>query len=703
MNFIKNFNMNKLNKLSWYYNRVSLMSPVEITYRIKNKYKTAKERIFLKRKKRINFHIKDFNNFLFQSSDLEYIKRYYSNNLENKRLLFDKADKILNHKFSFFDLENEFLGQKINWHKDYKSKISCAPIFYADIDYKDYKKNGDIKYIWEINRFRQLYALSQAYCISEDKKYADEIVSQIDDWIDQNPYLTGVNWTSSLELAIRLIAWSWALCSIDAVGWNFDQSFENKVSQSIYQQAEYISNHLSGFSSANNHLIGEAAGLCIAGSLLNFGEKSKNWQKKGFEILLEELDKQIFSDGLNKEQTLAYHCFVFDFYILSFLILEKNGTKVPASAWKKLEKMAEIIFLFSDDNLNLPNIGDADDGYAVDLIHNHNDNDVKCILNTASILFQRGDFKQKAGNLLDEKTVWLLGENTCSKYEDIQAVKVIKESVFLDHSGYVILKDNEIDAVIDVGPLGYLSIAAHGHADALSLCVNYKGEKFLIDPGTYEYKAKEGWRNYFRGTSAHNTVEVDGLSQSELSGTFMWAKKAEVAVEKVLLKDEFNYIRASHNGYLKQGINVEHNREVLFQKNKFIAVVDRLYNLDNSIREHSLYWHLSDDWEIRLDPSKVLLNKKDKIANIWNFANVPITRKVLNGEINPICGWISPRYGYKTETNTIKLTTRSREKVIFVTVISFDTDIRNIQFSKNIVDISTSTEKYSYNLHSFLI
>src|SRR5206468_507056 len=81
--------------------------------------------------------------------------------------------------------------------------------------------------------------------------------------------------------------------------------------------------------------------------------------------------------------------------------------------------------------------------------------------------------------------------------------------------GYYILgadfdTPNEIRAVVDAGPLGYTAIAAHGHADALSFTLSVGGSEFLIDPGTCAYHTQERWRQYFRGTAAHNTLRVDG-------------------------------------------------------------------------------------------------------------------------------------------------------------------------------------------------
>ena len=80
--------------------------------------------------------------------------------------------------------------------------------------------------------------------------------------------------------------------------------------------------------------------------------------------------------------------------------------------------------------------------------------------------------------------------------------------------------DAQVKIVFDTGPLGYLSIAAHGHADALSLLASYGGWPVFVDPGTYSYKPKDVWRDWFRGTLAHNTVTIDSLNQSQIRGPY---------------------------------------------------------------------------------------------------------------------------------------------------------------------------------------
>jgi uncharacterized heparinase superfamily protein len=104
--------------------------------------------------------------------------------------------------------------------------------------------------------------------------------------------------------------------------------------------------------------------------------------------------------------------------------------------------------------------------------------------------------------------------------------------------------DREIRIIIDSGELGYLSIAAHGHADALAFTMSVAGKEILVDPGTYSYHTLPRWRNYFRGTAAHNTVVVDGKNQSVIGGNFMWVKHASAACRKWSRERNATYFEA---------------------------------------------------------------------------------------------------------------------------------------------------------------
>lgn len=562
----------------------------------------------------------------------------------------DMGENLFAHRFSFFSFENKVLGDEIDWHRDYKTGKNAPLTFSKSIDYRDYEKLGDIKYIWELNRHLHLVALAKSYYLSQNEAYKQEVKTQILNWIKENPYMRGVNWESSLEVGIRLISWSWV--------WKFlgemDEEFKLQWLKSIYKHCYFIEKNFSRFSSANNHLIGEAAGLFVASTVWPYWKESKRWQDKSFKVLVEEMEKQNYKDGVNKEQAISYQQFVLDFFILSGLLGEKNGVKFPAEYWNCLERMLVLVASIMDKDGNMPNIGDADDGYAVKLSEDERFNPFQSLLATGAVIFKRGDFKNKAGTF-DEKSFWLLGFDGLEKFESLQKKEFEVQKRF-DDGGYYVLSANEygadeIKAVFDCGPLGYLSLAAHGHADALSFVLSVSGKEIIIDPGTYAYHTQKKWREYFKGTSAHNTIRIDRKNQSLSGGNFMWLKKARAKALKWDSNVEMDIVAGEHDGYNRLNDPVVHRREIMFDKQEqSFKITDNVLAGKRHFLEQ--YFHFSKDckvtqegsneWEI--DKGEVRVNMK---------IDEKLNSEVFSGNENPILGWESKRFDVKTQSPTV--------------------------------------------------
>src|SRR5690242_19710516 len=135
----------------------------------------------------------------------------------------------------------------------------------------------------------------------------------------------------------------------------------------------------------------------------------------------------------------------------------------------------------------------------------------------------------------------------------------------------------EIWCRLDGGPHGFLSIAAHAHADALSVEVRYGGVDILADPGTYCYHGEPEWRSYFRSTIAHNTVELDGRSQARDGGPFLWLSHANAREIDVADLGDITEWTAEHDGYLALRLPARHRRIVqLDRASRSIAIIDQI-------------------------------------------------------------------------------------------------------------------------------
>src|SRR6185295_18267508 len=92
----------------------------------------------------------------------------------------------------------------------------------------------------------------------------------------------GPNWCSALEAAIRLINWAVAW---QILGGQSSKAFEEargghllrRWLRSVHEHCHFVHGHFSLHSSANNHLIGEAAGLFIAAINWPYLPQSREW------------------------------------------------------------------------------------------------------------------------------------------------------------------------------------------------------------------------------------------------------------------------------------------------------------------------------------------------------------------------------------------------------------------------------------------
>jgi Heparinase II/III-like protein/Heparinase II/III N-terminus len=571
-----------------------------------------------------------------------------------------RADQVLAGKFSVFAMDCADLGFPPDWNRDPRTGTKAPLHFGKTLDYRDEGLVGDIKYLWEPNRHMELVWLAQAWHLSRDERYLVGAKSLLSSWFSQNQYPLGVNWTSSLEHAVRLINWSfaWHLFGgrqsplLDGAP---GQALEEQWMKSVFQHCFFISRHYSKYSSANNHLLGEYAGLFVGATTWPLWGQSTQWLEDARRGLEAQALQQNAPDGGNREQAIWYQHEVADFMLISGLIARANSGDFSDKYWQQLESLLEFIASLLDVGGNMPMIGDSDDAIIVKLAA---DPDVyRSLLATGAILFSRGDFKAKAG-VLDDKTRWLLGDKSIESFDslpcDIGHLPVKRE--FRDSGYYILGRDfesrDEIRMVADAGSLGYLSIAAHGHADALSLTLSVGGHEILIDPGTYAYHTQQEWRDYFKGTSAHNTIRVDHLDQSVSGGNFMWTTHAQADCLSFESGADEDVFVGRHNGYMRLPDPVGHQRSVTFNK------VDNVFLVHDSLdcsSEHTveIHWHCGENCSVEICEDLVYIQVED-VRIEMSMRDKTWTPELVTGQENPPLGWVSRRFDRKVPSTTIR-------------------------------------------------
>ena len=634
-------------RIEWYWNRLRCMSVPEVVYRArKTAYGKVQELGFLTagNPPQADFDRRGAEPFVGCSS--VDVGRYRN-----------AGDRILAGWFKLFELGEINIGAIPRWNRDPKSGTDAPLVFGKTLDYRDESRVGDIKYLWEPNRHLQLVKVAQTYQLTKESKYLDGIRALLESWFDQCPYPLGANWTSSLELGIRLINWSlvWQLIGgLESPAFKSEtgHGFRDRWLRSVHQHAHFVNGHFSRYSSGNNHLIGEAAGLFVASVTWPHWRATSAWRARAQRILEREVLAQNAEDGVNREQAVSYQQFVLDFLLVSALAGRAADIDFSGAYWDRIEAMLEFIASIMDSGGHTPMIGDADDGYLVRLETDPDWCPYKSLLATGAVLFDRPSFKWKAGPL-DEKTCWLLGNAATARYQGIPSSSdQLPVRRAFAQGGYYILgteweTEKEIRCCIDAGPLGYQRIAAHGHADALSLILNVGGKEFLIDPGTYAYHTQKKWRDYFRGTSAHNTVRVDGTDQSVSGGNFMWLKHASARCEVWEYDDACDHFVGVHDGYGRLQDPVTHRREIRLDKSqRTLIVTDTLECRDR--HEVEVFWHFSPACAITVGEAVTATNDGTSIVLRGDSS---FTERV--GDEDVPAGWISPAFGIRIPTTTV--------------------------------------------------
>ena len=565
------------------------------------------------------------------------------------------ADRIAEGSLDIFALHDVQLGEPPRWNRDPKTGIEAPLEFGKELDYRNPDLVGDIKYLWEPNRHAHLVRLAQGWALTHERAYFDAIAKQLESWFFACPYGYGPNWASSLEVALRLINWSaaWQLLGREVLEQHPD--LRDRWLKSVYQHAQFVRGWLSLHSSANNHLIGEAAGLFVAGLAWPHWPAARDWVAAGKEILEREALAQNAPDGVNREQAVWYQQFVLDLLVTALLAGKANGQWFSADYESRIEVMMDFIASIMDAGGNVPMIGDADDGFATNL--SLESPPYGSLLALGAILFKRGDFKLKAQRL-DDRSRWLLGAAADREFAalDVEKTQLPLRQAFPE-GGYFVLgcgfdTPEEIRVVADAGPLGYRSIAAHGHADALSFTLSVGGEQFLIDPGTYAYHTQERWREYFRGTAAHNTLRVDGLDQSVPGGNFMWLRHARSACSLWLSSADQDSFEGWHDGYMRLEDPVKHRRLIQLHKKARRVVIEDTLEMDDE-HDVEVFLHCGEQCRVECLPEAYLLSARAASIKILmpQFENA--THFVQRASVAPIAGWISPAFDRREPTSTI--------------------------------------------------
>jgi asparagine synthase (glutamine-hydrolysing) len=557
-------------------------------------------------------------------------------------------------------------GNPIDWHRDPTSGHRWQGDSHWTNALRNMDGRTDVKFAWEAGRFPHAYYMARAAVLdpAAAPQLAEAFSSQVLSFIDRNAFGAGLHWFSGQEITLRHLSWFFGLHVFAGLGLLTDV-LKSAVSAHLAASAAHIARHIeyARDSVYNNHLLSEALGLFVAGSLLH-GEEAEAWRATGIDLLTAEADRQIYPDGGYINQSHNYHRGAMELYLWATAFVRANGQEPPVSWLGCMER--SLVFLLAHQNEadgRLPNYG-SNDGSDPVVLTTCDFADFRPVLQALSVV-ARAERIYPPGPW-DEMAVWLFGAHVLDLPLRIPA----RRSVSFSYTGYHVLRAEGTDSF---GAFRCGSILDRfSQIDMLNLDVYWRGENVLVDSGSYLYNSSPKWHNHFLRTESHNTIQIDGRDQMPHIRQFKTLYRTQARLWSFEDNPDWAACSGEHYGY-DRSEHCIHRRSVLFLKRQELWVVlDTVKGQGTHLAR--LQW-LAGEYPHHFDAAAARLTLAtphgEFSITVLDRNGVPNrAADVVTGADYPPRGWLSRYYGEKVPVPSMVSATSASVPISFVTLAS---------------------------------
>lgn len=522
------------------------------------------------------------------------------------------------------------------WHvaPDENESAAKSQAYCFDASHAALYQCRDLKRIGEVNRLQFLIPLAVHARRTGNVADRDLVFRIIFAWMDANVPFRGLAFSSGIELALRAISVALALSVLGDL--HLPENSKARLAAFFDVHARWIARFPSLYSSANNHRIAELVGLSVCAELLDdpIGAEHRG-------TLFVELQSQFNADGVGAEQSPAYTAFTMELALVAFLFAGIGPADLPGALRRRLRAWAEHVLWLMDETGQVPDIGDNDA--------------------TRVIMFEQAQEPRYVASVLAALAGWL-GEPALSPpardphLRDLMFASKCGNGIVSAGfkqwraGGYSVFRKERAATILifDHGPVGHLSIAAHGHADTLAVWFTVGRTPVFIDAGTTTYRGQNPLRDALREAGVHNTLVVAGASSSIPSGSFNWSFKAEAELTQTTADPPS--VTARHDGYLKR-FGICHERTVRLSGPDQFEIVDRVIGASTGVPVQAAFLlgpnccvkaEASDVWRIAADGEDIARLK----------ASGPLAGRLETASVSP-WGMFAPTYGRLEPTSRL--------------------------------------------------
>lgn len=477
------------------------------------------------------------------------------------------------------------------------------PYFVGNPPIWDSNPVNDLQYRSHLNRMEHWMDLLQAYTLTKEKKYAQKVLQELEDFInsckrpDINEKHAFQNFNKptpwkAIQVGIRMYrTWPWIIYHLMEDDRIPIEIFE-KFCLSVYEHGEVLStiSSLLWPQADHNHYIMEMLGLLTIGCLFQEFKIAESWTKQAICELERCCKNQITSQGGQIEGCPSYHNGCVGWLCLGIYIAEENNYHFSEEFYKRIKKSMEYsIYSFrpcgtgvpwGDSSANKGSIVTALNGYLVfkdlkwlQLIKEYSSfEEIKKICH--AYVWRINNIEKV---LVDIKTVYqILIKNNQLPLVNWQ--KELKQVMMRNHWGK--------DAISIFFACRTPIKNNHAHIDPMSFDLTAYGRPLIVDPGRYTYREDED-RRAFKSAEYHNTVVINDKSPFEYIASWKYGPQNWGGITKVECGSNIMYAEACHLNYEP----TEHRRLIGIIEGQFVLVLDWIKNVEKNANI-KLYYHL---------------------------------------------------------------------------------------------------------------
>jgi len=512
-------------------------------------------------------------------------------------------------------------------------------------------KNADVKYPWELARCQHWPVLGQAFALTGDERFSDEIAHELDDFVEANPIGIGINFTCTMDVAIRALNWAIALELIHGSA-RRDRHFWKRAYSALYDTGVFVKGNLENtYEVTSNHFLSNVVGLWFLGAVFSDLPAGREWSAFARESLECEMTVQVLPDGADYESSVPYHRLVAELFLGSLRLADFRGDCLSASYRARVRDMVGYLASVVRPDGLMPQLGDADDGrlHVMSGYGVATPQDPRHLFGPAGVMFGEPSWQALAGTRGAWEAEWWGLE---WPRDDAQP-STPASALFRDAGVAVMRAGRDHCLFVTNGVVGTKGFGNHKHNDQLSFEYHHGGVPLVVDPGSFVYTSDFDARNRFRRTSSHNTVQVDGEEQNELKPDWIFRLFETSSAEHVSFAETADCVEyvGRHHGYERFDRPVLHERTLrLSKRDGALTVVDMLRGQG----EHLLRWHFHLAPAVdatQVSPATVQLSVEQRR---WTL-RVPDDLAVSIGTAG-----YSPSYGVQRPCRTVDVEARVR-------------------------------------------